>query len=127
MKAAITFDSLSKRDKMRVIEAAKKVYLETQEAQIKWMWAITLWTLHESEGYGAKRLNRFLDTLEEAFEYDADGSSSIPAMPKRARRQCLTAIFARCGLSGWASMSMKYISGLREKIKNHKGDYHGKL
>ena len=34
MKAAITFDSLNKRDKMRVIEAAKKVYLETQEAQI---------------------------------------------------------------------------------------------
>lgn len=72
MKAAITFESLSKRDQMRVIEAAKKVYLETQEAQIKWMWAITLWTLHESEGYGAQRLSRFLDRIEEAFDRDAE-------------------------------------------------------
>lgn len=72
MKAAITFDSLNKKDQMRVIEAAKKVYLETQEVQIKWMWAITLWTLHESEGYGAQRLSRFLDRIEEAFDRDAE-------------------------------------------------------
>ena len=77
MKARFGINSLPKRERDAVIEAARRVYMDEQEQQVRWMWAVVLWYMHEREGYGEVRLKRMLDGVydewqkaEERYELD---------------------------------------------------------
>ena len=72
MKARVSFDSLTKRDREKLTQSMRSLCNDIQKDQIMWMWAIMLWTLHECEHYGRKRINRLLNEIAAGFARDSE-------------------------------------------------------
>ena len=67
MKARLGLKALPKREQEAVIQAAKNIYRDEQKKQVCWMWAVVLWRLHETRGFGEKRLKETLDDIYQAW------------------------------------------------------------
>jgi hypothetical protein len=73
---------LSKNEKKALEIETRKILAEETRAHKKEMAAMLLWVLHETEGYGPKRLKRVFDKFDKSIDeliahYELDNTDSV--------------------------------------------------